>query len=333
MSTSRLIGSLYFHSSDERPPSMLVTSLAHVAWQVDDYVLFTNINPLFFPRKIQDAITIVNPSEVETLETRQILAQLTSAWATNKLPVNYAPIELHCFRRWLILRDYLETLNHEDSSRLIFCHDWDDIVVGNIKHEILNQISNLSAFATVRSRALIIAKSTNEFGKLSLSPNNITLNLATLRLLVLEITNLFRLHHDLCRPLNAALNFCDMYPLAALWYRLQCFSKLGSVINLADIEAFRNAPHFSENIRETINFAYSLIHFDPPLQRDYKYLDATLDPALNSFLLFDTLSYTTKRIFHFHFQGVEGKYLFNLNTHVVLSSYQQNIPALANLLQ
>ena len=201
---------LYFHSFSGEPNQLLLASILHYYYFSSDYLLVTNIEKSVLYRFLPKDINIIHPNEVESDLTRHISTLLCKNWDNASIFANHPATEIHCFRRWLILND-LYKLKLLDNNRLVFSHDWDDLIF--LKLESL--ISNIpSHFFVNQNKGFVVANHPHPV-KAEMAPHFILVNR-------LAISNYVSSLEHLCNSFifHKRQNFfSDMVPWANLYHK------------------------------------------------------------------------------------------------------------------
>ena len=137
-----LLTYLYFCSNGSLSHLRLLRySIAHYFSFSEKYLLITDIPKEHFACFSEsDNFQIVHPDEIESKETREVLKSLVLSWQKGELKANHPPTEYHCFKRWFILRDYLE--NNKLANIQICSHDWDDLLLMPLNEVVREAFKN-----------------------------------------------------------------------------------------------------------------------------------------------------------------------------------------------
>ena len=230
---------LYYHSFTDKPGTILLHSIAHYSYFFSNYILVTNLDANSFPSSLKQRIKIVHPNSIESDHSSRLTKILQSHWSTGQLRANCPSIEIHCFRRWFLLRD-LYQLGIIPADCLVFSHDWDDLLFRSLP-EIINDSSEL--IHAHGSGLPVLISCTPAPVHQALQPHFILLNKPSIESYCMTIQVLSRKHAHY----HPQLNFSDMVPWAYIYHKANTLSR--HFFTALWGELFEKRLYFCDNIR------------------------------------------------------------------------------------
>lgn len=323
---TNLVCYLYYHSFSNRPSPILLFSISHYSYFFADYILVTNLAPAAFPQSIRNRITIVHPDSIESEQSIHITNKLQNLWSTNQLRANCPSVEIHCFRRWLMLRD-LYLCGYLDSNCLVFSHDWDDLLFMSLP-DIIKECREIGI--AQESGQSVLVSCTPEPVQHALQPHFLLTNKASIHtycLCIEELSNKFIRFH----PRH---NFSDMVPWAYVYHRAKITSS-GSYVALWS-QLFYGELYFCDNIRSLL-FAPHLAtrrFLIPPeyscLPPDAPHLEVIafyISPGGKIFVS-NERDYTLLPAVNAQYQGTEGKFIMMYDAENLFVNFYRAHPGL-----
>jgi len=324
---------LYFYSGTSEPSPVLLASIAHYSYFSKRYILVTNIEPSAFPKNISDSIEILPINSIESAETTEACAILQQLWTSEQLKANHPPVELHCFKRWFILRD-LYDLGYLAHDELCLSHDWDDLVF--LPTQLFTSFLDeriTSAGLDISAHILLCAHTAQPVGHY-LGPHIMVLNTLAAQEFCSSVSNLVRLH---IRQ-RAHQNFPDMSVWAYVYYNgliaSPCSSYLWADIVPANL-------FFDDNIRILNPSGLKISARSVHIPKKYSFLphgQTHLSVKLYdiegpcSFLRVHLENGNTAAGINIHYSGVEGKYILLQDIKNRFASFYEQRPLLSSLL-
>tara|TARA_Y100001954_G_C15824535_1_gene611611 strand:+ start:6139 stop:7146 length:1008 start_codon:yes stop_codon:yes gene_type:complete len=322
---------LYFYSQNGEISPILLTSIAHYSYFSNRYVLVTNITKEKFPHIFRERIEIIDIADVETSETKSISHEIMMMWDRNILKANCPAVELHCFKRWLILRDLFEHNIFEKNCN-IFAHDWDDLLFVPIS-TLISPIEAMFTSSLDINTSLFVSHTPNPVGQY-LIPHFLLCNYKAVEWfkdIMINLAKQYSIHHP-------TQNFPDM----SVWAYMYHFS-IAKNIGIAKLwsDVLPSDLFVDDNVRilkpEKTLFDHESVQIPPSfnyLDGDRDMLDIKKYTVEDDSNLYVTCSDGTMlKAINTHYSGVEGKYILMRDTRNKLQPFYKARPELQGLMK
>lgn len=294
---------LYFYSFSELPSKVLLASMIHYWHFSESYIIVTNIKPEKFRNLVPSEIIVIQDKEVESEETREISEILVRKWSESTLFANHPATEIHCFRRWMLLKDMYDK-GIIDNKELVFSHDWDDLCFLDIG-DLLSE-AHIKQYQVV-DKPLIVSNTPHPITT-RLQPSFMLVN----RKSILEYNEAIVRLADLFVKNEKRSYFSDMVPWGYLHNMYSLKGKGSSLLwqELIDKEVF-----FDDNMRVIDSQLTDVYTREFKIPREYSCLEGTDRLSVKYFSsssdgnVYIHSKGKLTRVWNIHYSGTEAKYI------------------------